>query len=96
MLLNALSACHMLWYLHLVFEVGIVVLDYEDAPLGHGESVASGAGRFAGATLRPVITLATGTDPLAADAVHGNIHEVCLIARSVNFPVDCDARYLHE
>lgn len=86
----------MLWYLHLVFEVGIVVLDYEDAPLGHGESVASGVGRFAGATLRPVITLATGTDPLAADAVHGKIHEVCLIARSVNFPVDCDARYLHE
>jgi organic hydroperoxide reductase OsmC/OhrA len=28
MLLSALSACHMLWYLHLVFEAGIVVLGY--------------------------------------------------------------------
>ena len=73
----------------------IVVLDYEDAPLGHGQSVASGAGRFVGATLRPVITLATGTDPLAADAVHGKIHEVCFIAKSVNFPVAYEARYLH-
>jgi organic hydroperoxide reductase OsmC/OhrA len=95
MLLNALSACHMLWYLHLAFEAGIVVLDYEDAPLGHGESVASGAGRFVGATLRPVITLAIGTDPLAADAVHGKIHEVCFIAKSVNFPVAYETRYLH-
>jgi organic hydroperoxide reductase OsmC/OhrA len=36
----------------------------------------------------------TGTDLLAADAVHGKIHEVCFIARSVNFPEACDARYL--
>ena len=62
MLLNALSACHMLWYLHLAFEAGIVVLDYEDTPLGHGESVASGAGYFVGATLRPV------NSPEACDA----------------------------
>ena len=85
----------MLWYLHLAFEAGIVVLDYEDTPLGYGESVASGAGRFVGATLRPVITLAIGTDPLAADAVHGKIHEVCFIAKSVNFPVAYETRYLH-
>jgi len=36
MLLSALSACHMLWYMHLVFEAGIVVLGYGDSPLGHG------------------------------------------------------------
>jgi organic hydroperoxide reductase OsmC/OhrA len=36
MLFSALSACHMLWYLHLVFKAGIVVLGYGDSPLGHG------------------------------------------------------------
>ena len=36
MLLSALSVCHMLWYLHLVFEAGIVELGYGDSPLGHG------------------------------------------------------------
>ena len=50
MLLNALSACHMLWYLHLAIGAGIVFLDYEDTPLGHSVTVTSGAGRFVGAT----------------------------------------------
>ena len=95
MLINALSACHMLWYLHLAFKSGVVVLGYEDSPVGHGERAPSGVGRFIGATLRPVITLAAGTDAQAVEAVHGKIHEVCFIAKSVNFPVTCDARDLH-
>ena len=70
MLINALSACHILWYLHLAFQSG-VVLGYEDSPVGHGGSAPSGVGRFIGATLRPVITLAAGTDAQAAEAVHG-------------------------
>ena len=94
MLINALSACHILWYLHLAFESG-VVLGYQDSPLGHGGSAPSGVGRFIGATLRPVITLAAGTDAQAAEAVHGKIHEVCFIARSVNSLLTCDARHLH-
>jgi organic hydroperoxide reductase OsmC/OhrA len=32
-------------------------------------------------------------DPRAADAVHGKIHDVCFIARSVNFPVRITAQY---
>src|SRR5579871_4650165 len=38
LLISALSACHMLWYLHLASESGIVVVHYEDAPIGHGET----------------------------------------------------------
>ena len=34
LLLSALSACHMLWFLHLASGKGIVVRSYEDAPLG--------------------------------------------------------------
>lgn len=93
LLLSALSACHMLWYLHYASDAGIVVTDYRDRPVGWGESLPSGAGRFLSAELRPEITVARGTDLAAADAIHGRIHAVCFIARSVNFPVSYRALY---
>lgn len=94
MLIAALSACHMLWYLHLASDAGITVLSYEDEAIGHGESAPSGAGRFTGATLRPRITVAEGTDLARADALHHEIGKVCFIARSVAFPVAYKARYV--
>jgi organic hydroperoxide reductase OsmC/OhrA len=39
-------------------------------------------------TLRPHVGVKAGTDLKAAEAIHHRIHEVCFIARSVNFPVD--------
>ena len=93
LLLASLSACHMLWYLHLASTAGIVVRGYSDTPLGIGESTPDGAGRFVRATLRPHILLAAGSDRARADALHAEIHKVCFIARSVAFPVTCDARY---
>ncbi len=88
LLLSALAACHMLWYLHYASDAGIAVMGYEDAPLGQGEVGPGGAGRFVRATLRPRITVPAGTDLAAAEAIHHRIHKVCFIARSVNFPVD--------
>lgn len=93
LLLSALSACHMLWYLHLASTAGIVVTGYEDQPLATGESEPSGAGRFLSVTLRPQITLQAGTDLARADAIHHDIHNYCYIARSVNFPVSFEASY---
>ena len=93
MLISALSACHMLWYLHLASEAGIAVSAYRDDPLAVGESLPSGAGRFLRATLRPQITVPAGTDLKAAEAIHHRISDVCYIARSVNFPVAYDASY---
>jgi len=90
LLLSALSACHMLWYLHYAADAGIVVLAYEDEPVGIGEAGPGGAGRFVSATLRPRITVRVGADLEKAEAIHGRIHEVCFIARSVNFPVTCE------
>lgn len=92
LLLSALSACHMLWFLHLASDAGLVVTAYRDTPEAIGESEPSGAGRFLKATLRPQITLAKG-DPDQADAIHPRIHDVCFIARSVNFPVSIKATY---
>ncbi|MEL7011848.1 MAG: OsmC family protein [Pseudomonadota bacterium] len=93
MLISALSACHMLWYLHLASDAGIAVTAYRDDPVGHGESAPSGAGRFLAATLRPQITVPVGTDLSHADAIHHEIGKVCFIARSVTFPVSYEASY---
>lgn len=87
LLLSALAACHMLWYLHYAAVAGVVVVAYEDTPIGIGETELSGAGRFTAAVLRPKIVLQNGSDVAAAQAIHDRIHEVCFIARSVNFPV---------
>ena len=46
LLLSALSACHMLWYLHYASDAGIVVTSYSDSPVGVGEVGRGGAGRF--------------------------------------------------
>jgi len=93
MLISALSACHMLWFLHFAADAGIAVQAYEDDPEALGEVTAGGAGRFLSATLRPRITVPAGTDLAAADALHGRVHDVCFIARSVAFPVAVAPRY---
>ena len=96
MLLSSLSACHMLWYLHLASKAGIVVTAYEDEPLGVGETSPNGAGRFLRATLRPIIRVRRGTDLASAEAIHREIHQYCFIARSVNFPVEYEAKCIEE
>jgi organic hydroperoxide reductase OsmC/OhrA len=77
----------MLWYLHLCSVGGIVVTGYLDRAEGVMVEDASGGGRFASVTLRPEVTLASGTDEAAALAAHHEAHEKCFIANSVNFPV---------
>lgn len=93
MLIAALSACHMLWFLHLASDAGIAVQSYADDPLAVGETDAQGASRFLRATLRPRIAVPAGTDLARADALHAQVHAFCFIARSVNFPVTYAARY---
>ncbi len=96
LLLASLSSCHMLWYLHLACSAGVVVTGYEDSPVGVGETEANGAGCFLSATLHPRIQLRRGADLARADAIHGEIHRYCFIARSVNFPVTWEATYIEE
>jgi organic hydroperoxide reductase OsmC/OhrA len=40
------------------------------------------------------ITLARGADLARADALQGEVHPYCFIARSVNFPVSDEASYV--
>lgn len=89
LLVAALSQCHMLWYLNLAAVAGVIVTAYEDSP--HGvliQDSASGGGQFESVTLRPRVTIASGSDPDIARQLHSRVPEVCFIARSVNFPVE--------
>jgi organic hydroperoxide reductase OsmC/OhrA len=87
LLVASLSACHMLWYLHLCAEAKITVLAYRDDATGTMVETPDGGGRFAAAVLRPAATLATGADAARAHDLHEEAHRLCFIANSVNFPV---------
>jgi organic hydroperoxide reductase OsmC/OhrA len=88
LLVGALSACHMLVLLHLCADAGIVVTGYSDRAEGEMIEHPDGSGEFTRVILRPRLTI---TDPARiADAIALNhrAHELCFIARSVNFPVE--------
>lgn len=93
LLISALSACHMLWYLHLASNAGIVVTGYRDNPIGQGETLPNGAGRFLAAVLRPKISVQEGADLEFAGELHHKVHDFCFIARSVNFPVSYEPTF---
>lgn len=93
LLVASLSACHMLWYLHLCAEAGIVVTDYRDEASGAMEETADGGGHFTEVVLRPLATVAPGADLARAAALHERAHHLCFIASSVNFPVRCEPRF---
>lgn len=87
LLVASLAQCHMLWYLHLSADVGIVVHAYVDRPVGELELDSDGFGRFVGVVLRPHVTVRAEAMVEAAATLHSQAHEVCFIARSVAFPV---------
>jgi len=89
MLLASLSSCHMLWYLHLCSEAGVVITDYRDEAEILLRLDAKGEGKVERATLNPRVTLSSG-DPAVARALHDDAHKKCFVANSVNFPVQCE------
>ena len=90
LLVGSLSGCHMLWYLHLCAEAGIIVLEYLDQPSGIMEETADGGGRFREVVLRPQIVIAAGGNADRAAVLHEAAHQRCFIANSVNFAVRCE------
>lgn len=90
LLVASLSSCHMLWYLHLCAVNGVVVTEYRDDASGEMRENDDGSGEFAKVVLRPVVTLGEGSDERKARELHHKAHELCFIARSVNFPVEIE------
>ena len=69
LLVAALSACHMLWYLHLCSAAGVVVTAYEDSADGVMQThPPGGEGEFTRVTLRPRVTITPESDAEAAAA----------------------------
>jgi organic hydroperoxide reductase OsmC/OhrA len=90
-LVAALSSCHMLWYLHLCAEAGIVVVAYSDSATGTMIETPDGGGRFAEVTLHPEVSIQEEEKSALAYILHSRAHELCFIANSVNFPVRCES-----
>lgn len=88
LLLGALSACHMLWVLHLCADAGICVTDYSDEAEGEMVEHEDGAGEFTRVVLRPRMSIADAARTEEALALHDRAHHVCCLARSMNFPVE--------
>jgi organic hydroperoxide reductase OsmC/OhrA len=87
LLVAALSSCHMLSYLYLCAQAGVVVLAYTDNATGVMIEKISGGGSFKEVTLNPVVTVADNSMIEKAIALHHKAHEYCFIANSVNFEV---------
>ncbi|WP_276347884.1 OsmC family protein [Daejeonella sp. JGW-45] len=87
LLLASLSSCHMLWYLHLCAEAGVIVTGYEDHATGKMTEMESGSGQFTEVTLNPKVTVSDIAMAGKANELHKKANEMCFIARSVNFPV---------
>ncbi len=87
LLTAALSQCHMLWYLHVCAEAGVVVTGYTDHAVATMTEDASGGGRFTEAVLRPQVTVSSPAEIGKATALHRDANERCFIANSVNFSV---------
>lgn len=88
--LISLSSCHMLWYLHLCADAGIVVTDYRDNPDGT-MTEAPGGGRFTSVVLHPEVVITDASRLEEAKQLHHEAHRQCFIANSCNFPVTHEA-----
>lgn len=87
LLVAALSQCHMLWYLHLAAEAGVVVTAYADDAAGTMVTDSTGGGRFTAVVLRPRVEVADAGMAQAAEGLHHQANELCFVANSVAFPV---------
>ncbi len=91
LLVASLSACHMLWYLHLCSVNHVTVAGYRDAADGVMQENDDGSGEFVGVVLKPRVEISAGDDKSKALALHEEAHRLCYIARSVKFPVAVEA-----
>lgn len=91
LLVASLSACHMLWLLHLAADAGIVITAYTDEASGTMAEGADGGGEFIEVTLNPAITITDAARAEDMERLNHRAHELCFIARSVRFPVHVKA-----
>ena len=85
--LASLASCHMLWFLHLCAQNGIIVTAYVDQPSGTLIMNDDGGGKFKEVILNPEVTVTDNTKLESLNALHVRANGLCFIANSVNFQV---------
>ena len=93
LLLAALSECHLLSYLSVCAQAGVVVTAYTDDATGTMLQEGAG-GHFSEVVLRPRVRVSETVMVETATALHEEAHRHCFIANSVNFPVRHKAQVL--
>jgi len=83
--LSSLSACHMLWYLHLCAVHKIIVTHYLDNATGIMEETRNGSGKFIEVTLNPKVKITDLNMISKANELHAEANKMCFIANSCNF-----------
>ena len=86
LLVAALSQCHMLSFLHVAADAGVIVISYSDEATGTLTLNGAGGGAMSEVTLRPAIEVVAG-HTADIDALHHTAQGLCFIANSINFPV---------
>ncbi|HEX5777079.1 MAG TPA: OsmC family protein [Caulobacteraceae bacterium] len=84
----SLSACHMLWFLHLARDAGLTVASYRDEAEGVMAKNENGKLAMTKVTLRPYIVFkGNQPSPREVDHLHHRAHDECYIANSVKTDV---------
>jgi organic hydroperoxide reductase OsmC/OhrA len=92
MLVAALSACHMLSFLHVARLAGFGVGAYRDHAEGVMAFIAPGRQAVTQVVLHPRITWTHAVpDQASLDQMHHDAHETCFIANSVKTVVTIDS-----
>jgi organic hydroperoxide reductase OsmC/OhrA len=86
-LVSSLATCHMLWYLHLCADAGVMVVNYVDNAKGTLKQLTDGSGFFTEVTLYPEVQVLNESMIELANSLHKKAHKFCFIAKSVTFPV---------
>lgn len=87
LLLAALGECHLLSYLHVCVEAGVVVTSYRDDASATMVDDGAGGGRFTEAVLRPRVTVADVAMVDRATVLHADANARCFVAASMGFTV---------
>jgi organic hydroperoxide reductase OsmC/OhrA len=87
LLLASISSCHLLWYLHLCSQAGVIINEYTDNAIAIMLETADGGVKFTEVTLYPSIIVSDQSMIEKAMELHKDANKLCYIANSCNFPI---------
>lgn len=86
--LSSISACHMLWYLHLCSIHDVIVIEYLDNATGIMQEDEDEGGKFIEVILHPEVKVAEIEMIDKANKLHAEANKKCFIANSCNFKIE--------